>query len=230
MRPQDRNVRIPPVWRGPGQALEEHTAEGIDVNAGVDLPAFDLLGRHVVDGSDELTGSGYAAARLDVLRQTEVRKVCMVLPIRPRLDEDVRRLHVAMDQPPGVRCVQGAGHLCSDPQDPGRSDGVAISRQLLEVRALDIAHRDVEQALCIARVVDRDDVRVGDRSGSPRLTHESLAEALVLGQIRWKQFQRDDVAEPRILGPVHHAHASAAEKRLDAVPGEDRADPRCRRH
>lgn len=49
--------------------------------------------------------------------------------------------------------------------------------------AVDQAHRDVEDTLPVAGVVDRDDVRVVDRRGGPRLSNETLAEALVEGQL-----------------------------------------------
>ena len=47
---------------------------------------------------------------------------------------------------------------------------------LLEVAALHVAHRDVEQVVDLAGLVDRDDVRVVDRGGQLRLAQEALAE------------------------------------------------------
>src|SRR3712207_8358380 len=45
-----------------------------------------------------------------------------------------------------------------------------------EVAALHVAHRDVQQAVVLARVVDGDDVRMVDRGGRARLAHEAIAE------------------------------------------------------
>ena len=48
-----------------------------------------------------------------------------------------------------------------------------------QVAPLHVAHRDVEHAVRLAGVVDRDDVRMLERRGDLRLAEEALAEPLV---------------------------------------------------
>ena len=82
----------------------------------------------------------------------------------------------------------------------------------------------------LAGVVDRDDVRVVDRRGQPRLAQEPLAEAHVLGQLRREDLQRDVAVEREVVGAVDDAHPAAAEQRLQPVAGQLRAETRIHAH
>ncbi len=143
-----------------GEAAVQHAAQGVDVGAAVDVVVPDLLRRHVVDGADELPGACQAGAGLHPLRDAEVGQE-RVIDRRDagRREQDVPGFHVAMDQP-GVVCgVQRRRRLptISATARPG-SSRVSLSQQALEVGALDVPHRDVQDAVGLARVVDRDDV------------------------------------------------------------------------
>ena len=62
-----------------------------------------------------------------------------------------------------------------------------------------------------------------ERGREPRLADESLAEPLVIGQLRSQDLQRDLPLEPVVLGQVDHAHAAATQGADDAVAGDLRA-------
>ena len=95
----------PRVGRDTGQCLVEHATEGVHVGGGADLLAAPLLGRHVLDRSDD-GGLAQNTGLAKRLGQPEIREVGAVA-----LQEDVVRLDVAVDDPGCVRCIQGAGHL-----------------------------------------------------------------------------------------------------------------------
>ena len=59
----------------------------------------------------------------------------------------------------------------------------ALLQPRLQVGAVDVAHRDVEDPVLAARLVDRDDVRMLERGGDLRLALEALAEVLVVAQL-----------------------------------------------
>ena len=101
-----------------------------------------------------------------------------------------------------------------------------LADQRLQIGPLDVSHRDVQQTVVLARVVDRDDVRVVDRGRQPRLSDEPLAEGVVLGEVGAQHLERHLVPEPHVVGPVDHAHAAPPEHALDPVGGELRADAR----
>jgi hypothetical protein len=81
-----------------------------------------------------------------------------------------------------------------------------------------------------ARLVDRDDARVLERGGEPRLVEEAHPEALVLGQFGRDQLQRDRPPERQVGRSVDDAHPSAADHRLDLIAGEVRPGRPARRH
>ena len=61
---------------------------------------------------------------------------------------------------------------------PGRA--ALLLEPVLRVGAVDVAHRDPEDAVFLAGLVDRDDVRMVERGREPRLAREPLAEGLIL--------------------------------------------------
>ena len=75
--------------------------------------------------------------------------------------------------------VERGGHLRADLER-------ALERELLaaqsfsEVGAVDVAHREVEPSVLLARVVDRDDVRVLERGGDLHVAQEALAKGVVV--------------------------------------------------
>ncbi len=95
-----------------------------------------------------------------------------------------------------------------------------VRDQLAQVGVLDVAHRDEELAVLLARVVDRQDVRLVERGSGPRLALEALAEVRVVGVLARDQLERDDAAEREVGGAVDDAHAAPPRDFLDSVSGE----------
>ncbi len=155
--------------------------ERVDVGAPVDLLLpLDLLGGEVVRRADHLAdpGQAVAGARAAVLGEPEVGQVGVAA-----VDEDVGGLDVAVDQTGDVGGVQRGGDLAADVQHPVGAEPALLAQDRGQVRAGDVLHRDVEQAVDLAGVVDRDDVRMRERRGDPGLAQEALAEVGVVGQI-----------------------------------------------
>ena len=94
-------------------------------------------------------------------------------------------------------------------------------QERLEIRAVDIPHRDEEAAVGLAGLVDRDDVRVVEARREPRLAQQSLAEALVVGERFREELERDRPLEPNVARAVDVAHATAPDEGLDLVAGDD---------
>jgi hypothetical protein len=140
----------------PGEALVEDAAERVDVGATVDRGTFDLLGRDVVDRAHEAAVSGQAAHGRHMPGEAEVAHVGVV-----RLaDEDVAWLHIAVDEPSRMRRIESFGHLRDERERPLRLEGGLAAKQLTEVGARDVRHREVEHAVHLAGGEDRNDVRV----------------------------------------------------------------------
>ena len=97
---------------------------------------------------------------------------------------------------------------------------------LLQVAALDQAHRDDQLAVLLAGVEDRHDGRMVEAGGEARLAQEAVAEALVVGELPRDHLQRDRPVESQVGRPVDDPHPAPRDQRVEAVAGEGRADDR----
>src|SRR5262249_23064863 len=105
----------------------------------------------------------------------------------------------------------------------------ALDDQLLERTPVQVLHRDVVGAFGLASVVDRDDVRVRQRSGVLRLATEPLDELLVAGVPVVQDLDRDAAAELLVLGEIDVRHPAGAELAHDLVATvEEGSDERVR--
>ncbi len=143
--------------------------------------------------------------------------------VGPPAEQHVGRLHVTVHQAAGVRRVQRGGDLADDAEGPGRGQRAGRMQQAVHVLAGHVAHRDVQHAVGLARIEDRDDVGVFDGRGGPGLPDEPLPERLVLGVVRGQYLERDPAAKPDVPGPVDHRHAAPADLLLELVAGYLRA-------
>jgi hypothetical protein len=225
--------------RGPTRGhLVEHDAEREEIRPRVQRLSPGLLGGHVGHRSDcgprareVLLGRArrHFGARLDRahrlagaglhLREAEVQD--HGLP--PPGHEDVRRLDVAVDDPLGVGGVESVGELDAEIEQRvvlrgSRRDAVP------EGLALEPLHADEGLALVLADVVDGADVRVVEGGSGPGLALESLPGLAVGEQAFREELEGDAAPEPRVLGLVDDAHASAAELPEHAVVGDRPAD------
>ncbi len=225
MREDDRQLTL--ALEGPraGDTLEEHAAEGIDIRTPVDPTTRDLLGRDVVDRSDEAPVAGEAAHRRDVAGESEVADVQVLRFVQPR-HEQVAGLHVAVDEPRLVRGVERLGCLADEVDGTRGVERPLLPQHLAQVRALDVFHHQVEPARVLTGSERRNDVRVIETRRQLGFAQEALPEALVLGDLVAEQLQRRPTTVPRVLGEEHRAHGALADKRSDAEAGDDVAGTR----
>ena len=136
-----------------------------------------------------------------------------------------------MDQVGRVRGVQRVGDLRDQIERAGGLELAIAAEQLPEVGALDVGHRQVEPSFLLPEAQDRDDVGVIEARCKLRLPHEPLAKALVLGELRSKELQRDALPSPGVHRQVNGARCPLPDERLHAKAGEDGsgADPRLHR-
>ena len=211
---------------GARQAPEQDAPQRVDVGPAVHVLSPDLLWSHVVHGADELASPGQPRPRVQAFRHPEVREVHPVPRCPPlRGEQDVRRLHVPVDQTLGVGGVQGGSALGDDRHCPGRLQLGHPSEQPLEVGSLHVAHGQVEDPVGLPRVVDRDHVGVIEACSDPGLPDESLPEGLVLGHLGVEDLQGHLAVQAEVLGQVHHCHSPAADDRKDPVAGQFGSDP-----
>ena len=107
MRVEGRDLGAAPEGRRPGEALVEDAGERVLVGATVDLVAADLLGRDVVARPERADGVERRCRFAERPGQTEVGEVDVLVLI----EEHVRGLDVAVDEPARVCRVERSGNL-----------------------------------------------------------------------------------------------------------------------
>jgi hypothetical protein len=198
----------------PGDHLEEHHAEGIEIGGGGELGPLDLLGGHIGGRPDERAGLGQlvVAARLVDARQAEVGDHGAAA-----VEDDVVRLEVAVQDPGGVRRAQAGEQLQRDRArlvDRERTGAREAGRQRLAAEEL---HGVEELAGSRAQVEDAADAGVGDAPGELDLALEARRCRRAGRDGRADSLERDRRRELAILGLVDLAHRAGCEESQDAI-------------
>ncbi len=191
----------------PREELVEDDAEGEEVAPPVDRVAGHLLGRHVVGRPEELPRR--REVRLLGLRDPEVCDLDLALGG----DDDVRGLHVAVDDPAAVRVVERLGDLADDLGDALERERRLLGDELLEVLPLDVLHRDERGVRLgvLADVVHRDDVRVGQDPRGLGFAEEPLLELSLLDVVLAHgadRLERHEPADDGVAAEVDDAHGA----------------------
>ena len=158
-----RRSRFARVRHGAREALVEHAAERIHVGAPVELLPEICSGAR---RSRSSRGTARPAVEPPLpgrsLREPEVREVGAL-----GVDHDVGRLHVPVHE--AARRAPRRGPMPPVARTQSASEARGMPRraeQRRQVGALDQLHGDVELAVRLARVVDRDDARVAQGAAS----------------------------------------------------------------
>jgi len=153
--------------------------------------------------------------RVPLLRETEVENLD-ALVFR---QEKVLRFEIAMDDAFLVRRGHPPRGLERDLDRPLLREGPGFE-PVAQRLSLEELRDGVRDALVEAEIVDREDVRVGERRDSLGFALESLPRVRVHGQSLGEDLDRDLAVEPGVLGAIDLSHASGPQDREDLVGAE----------
>ncbi len=178
--------------------------------------APDLLGGHVGRRAGDLAGPEPLQVLAD--RQSEVGDVGLALTV----DQDVRRLQVAVDQPGPVGVVGGLGDVDHQSRDPrgGKPGG---PEHLGQVPTLDVLEDDEGFTLLVAMtpdVVDLHDRRMLQPRGNAGFGLESLDLTGRSEQLRMWDLDRHEPHELVVASEVHVAKSTPAQQLQHRVAAE----------
>ena len=197
------------------EELEHHQAERVQIAAHRGLLSAQLFRRHV---------RGRAGDRAVVFVVGERESEVHDLRLAARVDHDVGRLQVAMQDPFRVRGHQTRRDAARDVDRFVFGESTDAPQQLREVFAVDVLHRDEVLPFPVDDVVDAADVRMRDLATETHFIVQSAEEDRVAREAGGKELQRDRLVELRVVGAIDLAHAAGAEEAGDAVAaGDDRA-------
>ena len=227
-----------------GHHLEQDRAKGEDVGAGIDLLAFQLLGRHVVQGAQHgakggerraiVAGHGGAVRRHggavrraapDVARQAKIKQ-----PRAGPGQHDVARLQVPVHDAGAMRRGECLGNLHAELERLLDRQGAALQplRQALAFQELHHQEQPGRAAAVgrqLAHVVERADVGMLETRDAARLPFEAIAPGGVRGHFGRQHLDGHGAIETRVGGAIDLAHAALAnqaENLVRAKPGAGR--------
>ncbi len=147
--------------------------------------------------------------------------------VRIRGEQDVLRLHVAVDHPGAVRRGERGEHRLEHAERLAGLHRRLLADQVAQREAGDELHDEEQGAVVVALVEDRDDVGVGEASRVSRLSLEPRDEVGVVAEPGVHHLDRDGAVQPQVGGLVDRGHPAAGDAGADAVAAvEDAADQR----
>ena len=185
----------------------QHATQRVHIGSRVDPAAADLFRGDVVERADPSPAAGRAAAGEHLLREPEVAQV----DVPGRIDQQVRRLDVAVDETGPVDLVDRRAGLADDAGRFGDGEAAAVAHPAVQIRSGDETHGDVGDSVGLPGFIHRDDIRVIEAaaacaSARKRCRTSSLSSSS--GAITLSA----TIALERDLGrPVDHAHPPAAD-------------------
>ena len=195
-----------------GDHLVKHDAKPKKIRTSINRPAPHLLWRHVAWCPQDATGTGESRT---CFRNTEIHDLHRLV----RRNHDVGRLYVSMNDAFVVRIIKAGTNLLGISDNVFRGQSLALEHHGLERFTLYILHGDIEEAVDFVRIIDGDNVRMVQRSGSASLMAKSPRHLLVLNPMHVKahRLERHQTADVRIRGFVDHSHRPAPKLGNDLI-------------
>ena len=201
-----------------GQELVDDGAERKQVGPAVDAQARGLFRRHVARRAEHGAGVGL----LQVVRAVEAgdAEIGDLDGLDAAHQQDVVRLHVAMDDAAAVRMVERAGELNAERQNLlDRQFGV-LGQDVAERLLVHELHRDVRRVAVAPDVEDGDDVGMGDRAGGACFAEEPADIFLVDAELFLQQLDGDGAVDVGVAGAIDPRHGAFADHIADFISAD----------
>ena len=203
-----------------GDHLVHDDAERVDVARRRAQPADHLLGRHVIEGADHLAGVGQIGA-VDLalvhdLGDAEVEHLDEVVVGAVRLEVDVGRLEIAVDDAERVGLDQRAAHGARDREHALPRQRPAGAEPLVQALAAQQLHHDVERAVGrLAELVRGDRVRIAQPGQRGAFAAKPRDDAGIAGELGVQHLERELVAGLDVRRTIDRAETAGGDPRVD---------------
>jgi hypothetical protein len=132
-------------------------------------------------------------------------------------DVDVRRLQVTVDDAPGVGKSKALADLLHDRELVGRGLEGLLLDDVQEAGPIEQLHGHVDDALVLAGLEDRDDVRMDEVRRRPRFALEAFTVAVVRVQELGDRLDGDETVEDGVVSLEDLAHRPLTDPGHEAV-------------
>jgi hypothetical protein len=214
---QDRHRSVGGEGHASGEKFVGHDAQRVDVDRLVDRFPERLLRRHVLRCAGDHPGLGHVGGGFDHLGDAEVGEIHTARIV----EQDVLRLHIAVDDPGAVGVVESLGHILEDARAFARSQS-AVLDSLGERPPGNEAHGHPRCPGFGVDVVreDRNDLRMFETRDGLRLPTEALGERGVVEELGRQDLERHVAVERGLVGLEDAGHAPASHRFDDAIRTE----------
>ena len=133
-----------------------------------------------------------------------------------RLQQDVFRLDVAVHHTLAVGVAQGIGHLTAQVQHLVQRQLLLASQAFTKGLALDVGHDVIQASRRLARVVQREDVRMVEPGGGLDLEEEAV-DPEARGELGAQDLHSYWASVLQVPGEEDQGHAAPAQLPLEPV-------------
>ncbi len=205
------------------QHLVNRARQTVFVGPGVQLRlAGARLGTHVLRGADQ-----EPRLRQRVFRPAHHRPRDAEVHERgvPLVKQHVVRLHVPVDHAVPVRALQALGQLTGGPQGLVQRQLHLAPQPVPQRGTLHVGHDVVHQRAGLARVEQREDMRVAETRRDADLAQEAIGPQ-AQRDLRAQHLERHWAIMFQIVGQVHGRGAAAPQLPLHRIPARERFSQR----
>src|SRR5580704_16804041 len=122
-----------------------------------------------------------------------------------------------MDNSAFVRVVQRAAGLQSVSKFQWNRQGCPSADEQIQALTFQQLHRDIGNAICIAQIVNRDNIWMLQTAGRLSLLIKALKQIGVFGQTRSDRLQCDETIDDGIASTVNHTSGSPPKFSLNQI-------------
>ncbi len=206
-------VPVGPLEReATGGDAEEGDAECVEIASAIQRFAARLLGAEVVGRPHDLIRGAQIRPALEGARETEVAHHRFA----GRAEQDVVRLHIAVDDAGCVRGGEGGGHVEPEPHGLGLGQRVAHLQASSEGAGQQV-HHDPGRVIGAADVADGDDVRMAEPRGGGGFAPEPCLARGVPGVLGAEHLHGDGELQLGVVGFVHPRVGAGADESGEPV-------------
>ncbi len=207
-------VGLPEERDASGEALVEHQPQRVQVGPPVEALTAYLLRRQVLRRAHHHVVAGeIVIPAVETLGDSEIGEQ------HPAVggEEDVARLHVAVDEPGPMGSVERSGDARPDVDRQLGAQPRLDVEDLAQTLAVDQLHHHRLASLVLEGVVDGDDVGVVEPGDGNRLATEPFGDDDVGGERGFEPLHGDPPVESDIGGEPYFRHPALTEPSLETV-------------
>ncbi len=199
----------------PGQTLIKHTRQRIYIGAGISSAGGETLGSHIRPRAHHHPGTGQLGSRR-VMSNTEIDQIHEVIASH----QGIGRLDISMYQPHRMRGLQRSSQLRDHTHCPLWAHRPITRQQTMQIDPVDDRHHQIQLTIDFPRVINRDDVRLGQPGGGKCLTTKPFPITRLSAQLGGQHLDCHIATDHAVMGLIHLAHTALADQRDQPVPAK----------